>query len=296
MIRHLAKKDEQGYDWIDIGAPEKSELHEIARRYGLHEALVNDCLQPGHLPKHESLDAYSFIIFRVFMEDNVLEADTVQELTNKVAIFYSDTFIITIHRLEQEFLEAFVKRVHTMRTTQQLLNAVIKACLTTYDSPANRLAETIDIYEEQVFLHNGVAHLLKRLYYLRRKIDLLRRMLLLSRDTIENVDNDPGNVNTRDTRDLYVKLSTIYDSLNDNINQLITVYFSTSSQRTNETMRILTIFSVFFMPLTFIVGVYGMNFKFMPELNYTWGYPAVMVLMVIITTGIYLWFKRKGWL
>jgi len=77
---------------------------------------------------------------------------------------------------------------------------------------------------------------------------------------------------------------------------LLNVYFSASSQRTNDTMRILTIFSVFFMPLTFIVGIYGMNFKFMPELEWKKGYPAVMILMGIITLLIYIWFKRKKWL
>jgi magnesium transporter len=69
-----------------------------------------------------------------------------------------------------------------------------------------------------------------------------------------------------------------------------------SAQKTNETIRVLTIFSVFFMPLTFIVGIYGMNFKVMPELQWAWGYPVVMVLMLVVTIAIYIWFKKKKWL
>jgi magnesium transporter len=88
----------------------------------------------------------------------------------------------------------------------------------------------------------------------------------------------------------------MYASLSENIHQLLTVYFSASSQRTNETMRILTIFSVFFMPLTFIVGIYGMNFKYMPELEWKAGYPAVMLLMAFVTLLIFIWFRRKKWL
>jgi magnesium transporter len=88
----------------------------------------------------------------------------------------------------------------------------------------------------------------------------------------------------------------MFDALSDNIHQLLNIYFSASSQRTNETMRILTIFSVFFMPLTFIVGIYGMNFEFMPELGWKMGYPGVMGLMAVVTLLIYIWFKRKRWL
>jgi len=93
-----------------------------------------------------------------------------------------------------------------------------------------------------------------------------------------------------------VKLQNIYDTLFENMNQLVMIYFSISSQRTNEIVRVLTVFSVFFMPLTFIVGIYGMNFEFMPELKMKLGYPGVMALMGLITLGIYVWFKKRGWL
>jgi magnesium transporter len=122
-------------------------------------------------------------------------------------------------------------------------------------------------------------------------------MLILSYEIIDNLDSkDEGNVETRDTRDHYVKLQNMFSSVSENIQQLLNVYFSASSQRTNETMRILTIFSVFFMPLTFIVGIYGMNFEFMPELRWKMGYPGVLFVMVVVTTFIYVWFKKKGWL
>jgi magnesium transporter len=121
-------------------------------------------------------------------------------------------------------------------------------------------------------------------------------MLILSFEIIDAIDSEEGNVNTRDTRDLYVKFQNMCDALSENIHQLLSIYFSASSQKTNEIMRVLTIFSVFFMPLTFIVGIYGMNFDFMPELRWKLGYPAVMVTMVFVTVMIYFWFKRKKWL
>lgn len=100
----------------------------------------------------------------------------------------------------------------------------------------------------------------------------------------------------QDLRELYVSLETSFEQTIENTNNLLNLYISLSSQRTNEVMRVLTVFAVFFMPLTFIVGIYGMNFDIMPELRHPLGYPAVMLVMGTITLGIYLWFKRKGWL
>ena len=82
----------------------------------------------------------------------------------------------------------------------------------------------------------------------------------------------------------------------DDLNNLLNLYISLSSQKTNEIMKTLTIFSIFFMPLTFIAGIYGMNFHFMPELDYKWGYPIIIFIMFIITLIIYYWLKRKKWL
>ena len=299
MVKELTSKAGHGFEWIDVAHPEKEELQKIAWKYKLHETSVHDCLQPDHLPKYEAVDGYSFIIFRIYAEQQDLEADTVQELTDKIAIFYSKDYIITIHREEQKMISEMYSLVSSnkLKSMNALLNTLIKNCLLTYDGPSSKIAKAIDYYEENVFLRNRKVSLLKPLYYLRRKIDLVRRMLILSSDIIDHIDTEEqGNVNTRDTRDLYVKLQSVYDGLYDNINQLLNAYFSTSSQRTNEIMRVLTIFSVFFMPLTFIVGIYGMNFKYMPELEWHFGYPGVLILMGIITVGIYIWFKKKGWL
>lgn len=299
MIKNYIKTDELGFEWIDICGPTPEELSEIAHKYDLQEASVQDCLQSDHLPKFEHLDTYRFIIFRVCNLNEVMEADTIQELTNKVAFFVSDSYLITIHRTTQPFIDDLAKRCseNKYQSLPQLLNELIRNCLATYEHTSIRLAKEVDYYEENVFLRSRKVPLLKGLYYLHRKIALIKRVLILSHDIVEHLDTSKHRgINTRDTRDLYVKMQNVYDSLYDNINQLLNAYFSTASQRTNDTMRVLTIFSVFFMPLTFIVGVYGMNFKYMPELDWKYGYPCVMLAMALITFGCYKWFRKKGWL
>ncbi len=297
MIKTLADTD---FKWIDILDPTQEELHTISSEYGIHEALVADVLQPEHLPKYEPAGKLSFFILRYYSENEKSNLDTIQGLTNKIAIFCTDDLVITIHRVEI----GFIKELKTTLTdtgeckgTFHLLNRLIKSVFHTYEAPANCLAKEIDHYESQTFLKKSPPSILKGIYLIKRQIEVIRRLLILSKDILEQVD-DPQhqNPNTRDTRDLYVRMLSLFDSMSENTNHLLNVYFSISSQRTNEVIRVLTIFSVFFMPLTFIVGVYGMNFDFMPELRWKAGYPAVMLFMVAVTISIYIWFKRKHWL
>ncbi|WP_229254007.1 CorA family divalent cation transporter [Dyadobacter sp. NIV53] len=300
MINTIADKSAYQFEWIDVTDPSKEELQEIANNYELHNSSVEDCLQPDHLPKHENVGSYVFIIFRLHTDKVADKADTVQELTDKIAIFMKDDLIITIHRKDwpqvKEINENFIKQ-GLCKSAHNILNEIVKSGLHTYEIRADELTHEIEYFEENMFLKNRKASLLEGLYYLKRKVDVTRRILLLSNEIIEKIDDkEHSDTYTRDCRDLYVKLHTIYDTLFENTNHLLTIYFSISSQRTNEIIRVLTIFSVFFMPLTFIAGIYGMNFDFMPELRTKFGYPGVMLLMVAITGIIYTWFKRRGWL
>ena len=300
MTRNLIETEGISYEWIDIIAPERSELQEIAKKYGLHEKSVNDCLQPDHLPKFEEISDINFIILRIYQPNAAADAETIQQITNKIAIFVSARFIITIHR--QEWTE--IQRINEelvaegiLKNPSHVLIEIVKAGLHSYDDPGTKLTETFEYYEKQVFLTTRKASMLKGLYFIKRKVDMIKKILFLSYEIIDKMDS-PENTNaySRDIRDLYVKQKSLFDLLSENTNHLLNIYFNISAQRTNETMRVLTIFSVFFMPLTFIVGIYGMNFEHMPELKWKWGYPGVMLLMVAVVVIVYVWFKKKKWL
>jgi len=300
MVQLLASNEKHGFDWVDLLDPSDDEIREVAEKYALHEASIKDCMQPEHLPKYELFDNYTFVIFRVLAASHLPEADTIQELTNKISIFFNDDYFITVHRSEGDLIDLVKnKRIDTGKcdTTLYLLNSLIREAILTFERPGFKLSESLDYYEERVFLRQRTSPILRGLYFVKRKIDVIRRVMLLSYEIVDNIDSEgQSNVYTRDLRDLYIRTQTYFDNLSENTAQLLSVYFSLASQRTNEIMRVLTIFSVFFMPLTFVVGVYGMNFKHMPELAWYYGYPAVMLLMVGISIGIYFWFKRKGWL
>ena len=100
----------------------------------------------------------------------------------------------------------------------------------------------------------------------------------------------------QELRDQHLKMQTLYNQVLEDVNNLMNLSLSFTAQRTNDAMKVLTIFSVFFMPLTFISGIYGMNFEHIPELYSKWGYPVVLIIMVIVSIAIYLWIKKKKWL
>jgi len=300
MTRNFAVEGNQSFAWIDITNPEKNELQQIAQQYGLIEESVQDTLQPEHLPKYERLKKYTFSILRYYSSENDMEADTVQELTNKIAVFVSDHFIITIHLKEWSLLDRISKNKVASGECEKPLHVyieIVRGAIQSFEAPAQDLTKSLEFFEEHVFLKHKKHPILKGLYFLKRKVDVIRRILLLSYDIIDQVDpEDNSNAYTRDVRDLYVRQQSIFDALSDNTNHLLNIYFNVSAQKTNETIRILTIFSVFFLPLTFIVGIYGMNFEFMPELKWKLGYPGVYLIMLIVTVSIYIWFKKKKWL
>jgi magnesium transporter len=295
MIRNFV---EDSFEWIDLLDPSDEDLRRVAQKYHIHEAFIADVLQPEHLPKYEPVGDTSFYILRYFDPDDD-KTDTIQGLTNKVAIFQTDQLVITIHRKEIKFIADIEEHLASQGqndSTCHFLNRIIKAVFLSFETPAFALAQEIDHFESQVFLKKDVPRL-EDMYHSKRKIEVIKRILILSKDILEKIDNpQQRNPDTRDTRDLYLRILTLYDSMADNTNHVLTLYFSISSQRTNEVIRILTLFSVFFMPLTFIVGIYGMNFRFMPELQWKLGYPLTVLLMLGVSWVIYRWFKRKQWL
>lgn len=286
--------------WIDITNPTQAELDELSSKYKLHPNAVQDCLKPDHLPKYEEIDQTKFIVSRIYDFNQGADADTIQEVSRKISIFITQDTIITIHRTAQPVLTEIKQTyVDSLRCTDinQLLMIILIKVLLSYEVPALKLNDEIDFYENKIFLKNKLPNLLKNLYRIKRKVSVNRRILTLTKDIINKLEvENHKNAMFREMSDTYIQQDTIYDQLNDDINNVLQLYLSISSQKTNEVIRVLTIFSVFFMPLTFIVGIYGMNFHFMPELEWKFGYLFSIMIMIAVTLIIYLWFKKKDWL
>jgi len=299
----MSKKEHaicEGTKWIDILDPSASEMEELTTEYHLNQNIVRDCMQPEHLPKYEFVDNVHFLILRFFAHTFDKRVMTIQDLTNKIAIFFADHFLITIHKSDAKFLEVLRNKyvvTGKCNSTTQLLAQIVWQSLESYDEPANRLSEQVDFYENQVMLKNSGSDHIEALYLIKREASIGLKTLTLMLEPINHIYIKPGEESLlQDVRDQHLKMQTLYSQVLEDVSNLLNLSMSFAAQRTNDVMKVLTVFSVFFLPLTFIAGIYGMNFEFMPELNKKWGYPASVGLMIIVTILIFFWFKRKKWL
>jgi magnesium transporter len=298
MINPFKGKSDTQFEWVDIVDPTNEELLKIGEKYKLHPAAIQDCMQPEHLPKYELLDDMHFIICRFYDDHSDKKADSIHDLTCKLAIFYNKNLLITIHRSPLTQIHDVLHKYQNHPNSADVVAKLIKACLTSYEAPTGKLDAEIDFYESRIFLKKRIPDLLKSLYRIKRQVFVMRKLINLTKEIMDKVTENGGKKNPfmQDLKDHYIKTDTQIEEVYDSILSLLNIYISLSSQRTNEVMRTLTVFTAFFLPLTFVVGVYGMNFHFMPELDKHWGYPAVMGLMLAITIAVWIWFKRKGWM
>jgi len=294
--------EREGFTWLDVVGPSRLDLQDIARNHDLHPNVVEDCLDPEHLPKHEKIGDATFLILRAHDNAATEDASSIQELTRKVAIFFRSDFVLTVHRVDLIEVSSLRERFGSEAggdecTLPLLLFGLGNNVLTSYEKPLEHAETTIDQIEAALF-DGGVAPSLERAHHLKRRVSLIRRILWQSSQVINRLvpQAERSEPLYQDVRESVEALVFWADQLLDEATNLQQVHLAVASHRNNEVMRVLTVFSAFFLPLTFIVGIYGMNFAHMPELAQPWGYPAVLVLMLGVSAAIFIWFRRKGWL
>ena len=287
----ITEKVFESFKWIDIENPIKEDLEKITKAHGLNYYLIKDSLEKGHLPKYEKTYKIDFFIFRAYTSDIKLHIDEVGEMSNKIAFFLFEDKLITIHRAQFDFLNINEEKEIKLN---ELFLKIVRLMAGTFQKPTIDLANKIDEIEKTIFLKDPRNIYLEELYYIKSQSRILKKVLQITQSVIEQSASILAQSSQfQDIKDLLLNLLTYNEESVENANQLMNTYLSISNQKNNEVVRLLTIFSAFFLPLTFIVGVYGMNFEFMPELKWKLGYFLSIALMVIVVIFIYIWFRRK---
>lgn len=288
---HLQIRTFQTFQWTDICNPDRQSLDKIAAKYHLDIHQITDSLERGHLPKIERLPSYRFIILRAFTSTIEEGATTINDLSNKIAVFVNDEKLISIHQHDFPFLG---KLKHEYDHPEDLLLHIVNRMLDTYEAPLAELDRQIEDLEQSVFLRQHAKVSLEDLYYLKTQTRITKKLLQLFQQVTEQLDvRDVNRSTLQDIRDRLVRLVLKYDEVLENARNLLSTYHSVNAQRSNDVMKLLTVFSAFFLPLTFIAGIYGMNFQHMPELGWPGGYFITLGVMIIIALIIFIWFKRK---
>ena len=279
------------FTWIDIEDANKKELEVIASKYNLSYFLMKDSLDIGHLPKYEQLHKHDFFIFRAYTSNINLNIDEIGEMSNKIAFFIFEDKLITIHRAHFSFLN-----IHEEKHIKisELFLRIVGFMIDSFKKPTIELSNKITQIEKTIFLKDYRVVLIEELYFIKSQSRILKKIISITQSIVqESQDKYKVSYIHQDIQDQLLHLLTMNEESLENSTQLMNTYLSLSDQKNNEVVRLLTIFSVFFLPLNFIAGIYGMNFSFMPELTWKLGYAFALSLMAIVVIVIYLWFRRK---
>ena len=287
-------------EWIDVEAPTDEDLGFLHERYNINVLLLEDTIDANHLPKYEEDGNLKFFLTRENTELERSSLNNISDISTKLGIFLVDGVIITIHRMRNRSIYEYKKEVlvekNEITTDSIALNLALKV-MKSFDDESKNLLETLDNLENEIFLKTtNTSAQIRRLYKLKRKSGLNSRILNISSDWVENFKKlNLAETETSDLRDKHKDALTDFDHLNVQITNLISMSLALTDQKANQVMKLLAMYSVYFLPITFIAGLYGMNFKFMPELEYKYGYYLTVGFMVLIVVVTFIYFRRKKW-
>lgn len=287
------------FKWIDIIHPENHDLDHLSKKYSIPNRIFENSLDPDYLPKYEQLENKVVVSIRV-IDPYHADAISLGELTTKITIILTDSMMMTIHRLDHDFMKLLREDAEYNKgiAQKELIKKILIGSINSFDQHLIQLENRVDLFEEMIFQNSKHGHILTEGYYLKRRASSLRKVLKFSQDILNSFQGK--YIFTHDDfeglrEDLVNNLFYAEDAL-ENITGLLNLHVSLSGQKTNEIMKILTVFSIFFLPLNFLAGLYGMNFEFMPELHHPHGYYITLMVMFLISLSIYIWFYRRGWL
>ncbi|MGS0748861.1 CorA family divalent cation transporter [Halpernia sp. GG3] len=287
-------------EWIDVVAPTSEDLKFIHERYSINHLLLEDTIDANHLPKFEKVDDVMFYLMRENTELERTNLNSISDVSTKLGMFIFEKTIITVHRMKnrsvQETKVEAGKRSEAIRKEDIALLLGMKV-LKSYDNEGSHLLEILETMEDQIFLRNSHdSNQIRRLYKLKRKAGLNTRILNISADWVDKFKLlDLMDSEVVDLKDKHKDVIADFDHLNAQVTNLISMFIALSDQKANQVMKLLAIFSVYFLPITFIAGVYGMNFEIMPELHLKHGYYYVLGLMLTIEIIIFMYMRSKKW-
>ncbi len=296
-------RDSEDVIWIDVqGGYSRADIERIGETFALHPSAVRNSLLSGQRPSYEELEDHIFIIVsQVYVKNDRIERE-------QIGIFLKKNVLITIQQRPGDVFEPLRKKIREntgkIRTKggDFLLFSLMREILDHYFRVLESLGIRIDNIEDRVLKSPG-PDIMRSLHELRREILFLKHMVWPMREVIEGLYRDETGIISKDTkkylrgaRDIALQMIEIAETYRDMVSSMTDIYLSSLSYRTNEIMKILTIIATIFIPLTFITGLYGMNFSNMPELYWYWGYPTALLGMLAIALVMLFYFRRKGWM
>ena len=290
--------------WVDIENPTQQDIEPILEeRFGFHELAAEDSLSANTLPKYDAFPEYDFFIFRAAD----LDLREHGSRTHKLAAFLGARFLFTVHRESMAAInDIWTRLANDQRLAGNgsdfLLYSIVDEMVDANFPLMEKIEERVDDLQESIF-QNANPSQLDELLHLKRDVNVVRRISLPQRELLNLISRGDARfiqrehlIYFRDVYDHMFRISETIDLERDMMSGTMEAYLSVIANRTNEIMKVLTVFSAIMLPLTLIAGIYGMNFERMPELRWLHGYGYALGLMFVTAVTMLLWFYKKGWL
>jgi magnesium transporter len=292
--------------WINVdGVSEVEVLRHFGECFGIHPLVLEDILATDQRPKAEDYGAYLYVVLKMLRMDE----KTGELQSEQLSIVLGENYLISF----QEGLAGDVFGPVRVRLKNEkgrlrltgadyLLHALLDVIVDNYFLILERIADRIEEIEDEL-IENPTTATVQAIYRMKREMLFLHKAVWPLREVVGGLQRrdsqliqDATVIYLRDLYDHTVQVVDTLETLRDMLSGMLDIYLSSISNRLNEVMKVLTIIATIFMPLSFVVGLYGMNFKYMPELEWHYGYPAVLLLIATIVGGMLFYFRKRRWI
>lgn len=289
--------------WINVDGIHDVELIEtIGKHFNIHSLTLEDIAHTNQRSKFEDYDTYVVSIMKMIYYDSEIRSEQLSVILMEGMVISfqeihgGDAFDMIRTRLRQG--KGRVRKMGADYLAYALLDAVVDC----YFNILEKFGDRIELLEEEL-MDAPSKQTLKQLHHMKREMIFLRKAVWPMRELINNLERSetelikPGtDIYLRDLHDHSVRVIDTVETFRDLLSGMMDIYLSSVSNRMNEVMKVLTIITTIFVPVTFIVGVYGMNFDYMPELHSTWGYPLTWLVIIITIVSLLIYFRRQKWM
>ena len=301
----LLFKDKPTVTWMNVDGLHQIEiLEKIGECYGLHPLVMEDILNTDQRPKMEDYGDYIYIVLKMLDQSNKSN----EVVTEQISLILGPNFVFSFQEREGDVFDPIRERIRNGKGrirkmgVDYLAYALLDSIVDNYFIILEKLSEKIEYLEDKL-VTRPTPEALQTIHHLRREMIFLRKAVWPLREVISGLERNESllikestKIYLRDIYDHTIQAIDTIETFRDMVSGMLDIYLSSVSNRLNSVMKVLTIIATIFMPLTFLAGIYGMNFKYMPELEWRWGYPAIWLIMTGIGVLMLVYFKKKNWL
>ena len=301
----LPFKDTPTVTWINVdGVHQVDIIENIGKHFELHPLIREDIMNTEQRPKMEDFERYIYVVLKMLYYDEEKNETKIEQ----VSLILGENFVISFQEMEGDIFDPIKERIRSGKGrirkmgADYLCYALLDAIVDKYFIILERLGERIEGLEEEV-VSNPKPEIFQEIHRLKREMIFLRKSVWPLREVINGLERgessliqESSRIYLKDVYDHTIQVIDTVETFRDMVSGMHDTYLSVVSNRMNEVMKVLTIIATIFIPLTFIAGIYGMNFKFMPELEWRWAYFAFWIVILVIAVIMVIFFRRRRWL